>query len=179
MTNTARPAQVDYLKDLLANMAKHDVERARNIWAVMADHQASGTLTAELVSANIDAVKSANRVYGYVEDSKGLVASTQRVEIPQGRYALRDAEDEGKVRFYYVKRYESGAVLVYAQAGDDDHRLAKSAMRAVLQGIADAGITESLALYGQEIGVCGVCGRTLTDDESRARGIGPTCASKL
>lgn len=29
---------------------------------------------------------------------------------------------------------------------------------------------------GRELGHCGVCGRTLTDEESRARGIGPICA---
>jgi uncharacterized protein DUF6011 len=32
--------------------------------------------------------------------------------------------------------------------------------------------------YGQELGECGHCGRTLTDEASRAAGIGPVCASK-
>lgn len=32
--------------------------------------------------------------------------------------------------------------------------------------------------FGQEIGRCGCCGRTLTNDESRARGIGPDCWAK-
>lgn len=30
-------------------------------------------------------------------------------------------------------------------------------------------------LFGREIGQCGVCGRSLTDEESRAQGIGPVC----
>jgi hypothetical protein len=30
-------------------------------------------------------------------------------------------------------------------------------------------------LFGQEIGRCGKCGKTLTDEESRAAGIGPVC----
>ena len=33
--------------------------------------------------------------------------------------------------------------------------------------------------YGHEIGACGVCGRTLTDSDSRERGIGPICAAKM
>jgi hypothetical protein len=32
--------------------------------------------------------------------------------------------------------------------------------------------------YGMLIGKCGVCGRTLTDEESRANGIGPVCAER-
>lgn len=34
-------------------------------------------------------------------------------------------------------------------------------------------------LYGLEFKRCGVCGRGLTKDESRERGIGPVCASNL
>lgn len=33
--------------------------------------------------------------------------------------------------------------------------------------------------YGLELGVCGVCGLPLTNDESRAKGIGPICEGKL
>jgi hypothetical protein len=32
--------------------------------------------------------------------------------------------------------------------------------------------------YGQEIGACGRCGLTLTNDTSRALGLGPECAAK-
>jgi hypothetical protein len=40
------------------------------------------------------------------------------------------------------------------------------------------GVREAAALYGQHLGHCGLCGRTLTDQESRARGLGPDCAAK-
>ncbi|HEY1248787.1 MAG TPA: DUF6011 domain-containing protein, partial [Nitrososphaera sp.] len=33
--------------------------------------------------------------------------------------------------------------------------------------------------YGVKLGICGRCGRTLTDRDSRLRGIGPVCAQKL
>jgi Family of unknown function (DUF6011) len=32
--------------------------------------------------------------------------------------------------------------------------------------------------YGREIGRCGHCNRTLTDESSRQAGIGPVCAAK-
>jgi hypothetical protein len=34
---------------------------------------------------------------------------------------------------------------------------------------------EAMALFGREIGRCGICGRSLTDEVSRACGIGPVC----
>lgn len=37
----------------------------------------------------------------------------------------------------------------------------------------------AVARYGLELGKCGVCGRTLTDEESRRDGIGPVCKAKL
>lgn len=37
---------------------------------------------------------------------------------------------------------------------------------------------EAVAAYGRELGFCGRCGRHLTDEHSRAAGIGPDCASK-
>jgi hypothetical protein len=36
-----------------------------------------------------------------------------------------------------------------------------------------------MAKYGLETGICGVCGRALTDADSVARGIGPTCSKRL
>jgi hypothetical protein len=41
--------------------------------------------------------------------------------------------------------------------------------------IIAAGTATSQKLYATELGQCYVCGRTLTDDTSRAMGIGPTC----
>ena len=36
------------------------------------------------------------------------------------------------------------------------------------------------AQFGRQFGVCGICGRTLTDDPpSVARGIGPVCIKRL
>lgn len=37
---------------------------------------------------------------------------------------------------------------------------------------------EEAAFFGQVYGFCGVCGRTLTNEESKKRGIGPVCLEK-
>ncbi len=91
-------------------------------------------------------------------------------------YALRD--EAGEVKFYRVKRgWKPGIWFVDVQASDDYHRIQNSSTRkAILDGIAKDP-KGALALYGQEIGACGRCGRTLTS-EYRQLGIGPVCIDK-
>lgn len=59
--------------------------------------------------------------------------------------------------------------------GDTAYVSAEWARKAV-ETLRAFGVDDAAALYGQKLGHCGRCGRTLTDEESRARGIGPTCA---
>lgn len=103
-------------------------------------------------------------------------------DIPPGRYAVRHAD--GDVKFYRIDKPQQGRwagyVFLKIQSSDDEFSV-KSAARqmAVYSAILDAGVKESSALYGVSIGSCGVCGRTLTDAQSIASGIGPVCASKM
>ena len=39
-------------------------------------------------------------------------------------------------------------------------------------------LDEAMQAYGQKMGYCGHCGRHLTNDESRKRGLGSVCATK-
>ena len=97
-----------------------------------------------------------------------------------GHFALRT---EGVVKFYRVKLVTTGnwagKVFVEAQASDDFHPVrSPETLTQVLTGIlADPHAAEEL--YGQELGQCYRCNRTLTDETSRALGIGPECRSKL
>lgn len=93
------------------------------------------------------------------------------------RYALRD-EVEGTVKFYRVKRgWKPGVFFVDVQASDDLYPIRNREHRdAILYAIA-RDPRAALALYGQEIGSCGRCGRTLTS-EYRELGIGPVCIDK-
>lgn len=99
-------------------------------------------------------------------------------DVPAGRYAI---EADGVVKFYRVDRPTegrwAGRTFVKVQASDDLHPVRGEGARQVLEAIA-VDPREASLRYGREIGACGVCGRTLTDETSRANGIGPICASK-
>ncbi|UXE04420.1 hypothetical protein SEA_FUNSIZED_49 [Mycobacterium phage Funsized] len=103
--------------------------------------------------------------------------------VPAGRYAVET--EDGAVNtlaFYKVDRPTEGRwagyVFVKHIVGDDEQRLAFGTAKAVLRKIAEAGAEAASARYGHEIGRCGLCDRQLTNDDSRARGIGPICAAK-
>ena len=91
--------------------------------------------------------------------------------FPEGRYAVES--EEGELRFYHCA--DDGEV--YVMASDNEHRLQRPAAEAVIAKIA-LDPKEAAGRYGQEFGTCGLCGRGLTDEVSRAIGIGPVCLQK-
>lgn len=100
-----------------------------------------------------------------------------RVQVANGRYAVTLA-GEDKIRFFRVKNgHKPGVTFVDEQASDDLWPVKSPARRAAILATIAADPT-ALAGYGQELGVCGRCGRTLTDEASRAAGMGLTCRSK-
>ncbi len=114
------------------------------------------------------------------EAPKPAVSALKREMVPAGRYAIKDAG--GAFRFYRVDRPTEGRwkgyVFVKAQGGDETYPILNPDRRKeILAEIAIDPKTASVA-YGRELGVCGVCGRTLTDPDSIAAGIGPICAEK-
>jgi hypothetical protein len=90
-------------------------------------------------------------------------------------YAL---EQDGEVKFYRVKRGRRvGVWFVDVQASDDYYPIRNpSGREAILEAIA-LDPKAALARYGQLIGRCGRCGKTLTS-EYRELGIGPVCIDK-
>lgn len=119
------------------------------------------------------------------EDTFGpSVSDLPRADIvPAGRYAI-DTNDgaHNDIAFYRVDRPDEGRwagyVFVKLLVGGDEQRVPFAMTRGVLLRIAEVGAEAASLRYGREIGECGVCGITLTNDESRARGIGPICAAK-
>jgi hypothetical protein len=103
------------------------------------------------------------------------------VPFPEGRYAI--LMPDGKLHFYKVDcptdgRW-AGYVFIKEQAGDELYPVRDKDRRVrILSTIAEDPETAML-LYGQELGHCGHCGRTLTNEESRAAGIGPICRGKV
>jgi hypothetical protein len=101
-------------------------------------------------------------------------------EVPAGRYAVET--EEGHLAFYRVDRPTEGRwagyVFVKVQASDDYHPIKGAAQRdAILRKIA-VDAPGAARRYGLELGSCGICGRTLTDETSRAHGIGPVCRER-
>lgn len=165
MTTTARPItakQRAFATTLLAERT-HDLGPDFAEWTLE-------TLTAAEASALIDGLLKAPRV---------KVAS-DAPDVPAGRYAI---EVEGKLAFFKVdvpgpdSRWH-GWVFVKQVAGDEQYPVKGARRATVLAGIA-ADPREAMLRYGREIGSCGHCGRTLTDEASREAGIGPVCAGKV
>lgn len=99
-----------------------------------------------------------------------------QVEVADGRYAI---EENGTLKFFRVKNgNRAGFVFLDIQASDDWHSIRNvTRIRAILALIAQDPHA-AMVRYGHELGVCGRCGRTLTDEASRAAGIGPVCQDK-
>jgi hypothetical protein len=112
------------------------------------------------------------------EDAKAVRDSLP--VIPAGRYAV---EDNGTLKFYKVdvpgkESKWHGRTFVKVQAGDNEYPVRGGAAQRVLMLIGKDPKAAMLR-YGTELGHCGHCGRTLTNEESRAAGIGPICAGKM
>jgi hypothetical protein len=96
-------------------------------------------------------------------------------------YAVELAD--GKLHFFRIDKPQegrwAGRTFLKEQASDEFWPVKGLARtEEVLQAIT-ADYRAAMTRYGQEIGRCGHCHRTLTDEESRARGIGPVCYAKM
>lgn len=153
----ATPKQISLIKSLIAQreisddlQAKIDVARERAM---------SGALSIGQASSLIDLLMSAPTLSleGMHQLPTGEVYKVQRAVHGSGNlYAkLLTVLEDGTASFDYVH----GAI-----------RMLSAATRMT---------TEQAAHFGHLYGVCCNCGRTLTDEDSIARGIGPVCAKSF
>lgn len=102
-------------------------------------------------------------------------------DVPAGYYAI-DGNKGEETKFYRVDRPNegrwAGRTFVKVQASGDFYPIKNETeiMRILLEIAVDS--EASTRRYGREIGRCGRCNRILTDDTSRAEGIGPVCREK-
>lgn len=179
---TPRPAtenQIDTLKAMLGELAEFDRERANTLWMELRARQLGIGLDYDTVSTAMTSTSDLLRVFRQAQRSNGTPQEgVDYAAVPAGRYAVDT--DAGHLAFYKVWRSPDGKkAVVYVLASDDEHRMLWKAAQSVLRKIAQDGPLVASARYGNEIGVCGVCNRKLTDEKSRAAGIGPICASRL
>lgn len=105
--------------------------------------------------------------------------------VPAGSYALATTSEDAvnSLAFYQVDRPEEGKwaghVFISHQVSGDFRRVPRNQVKGILDRIVQAGPMEASMAYGRELGECGVCHRTLTNDASRAKGIGPKCEAKF
>lgn len=90
------------------------------------------------------------------------------------RYAVDGFDTGNAVRFYKLRESKRGKRYLVAQLSDEERMVPFGEALIVARRIA-ADPMAAMLRYGVEIGACGHCGRTLTNDESRAYGIGPKC----
>lgn len=164
----ASTKQTAFLADLAASRGTQDEQ----------------TATAAALDAGMDS-QSASRLIDYFLSRPRRMAPVARTASPstlpavaEGRYAI---ETPDGTKFYKVTRPTEGKWTGYTfldvQAGADFWPIKAVASKvAILAAIA--ADPDALARYGRLLGVCGVCGRTLTDAESRAKGIGPVCEGR-
>lgn len=102
--------------------------------------------------------------------------------VPSGYYAVPDWTKNQTYKFLRVKEGKGdweGRIFVDEVIGGHPDapirgRLAVKALNAILAfGVEEAGIA-----YGTELHHCSECNRHLTDDMSRALGVGPECRTK-
>lgn len=138
--------------------------------------QARVTTPQPAMSSTLDSM----RVQVSAESARGWQQRAPRdpfADVPNGYYAV-DTET-GVLAFYRVSTYKSGDRKVQVQASDELHNVKGwKATDAILAKVREATPEAAGLRYAHEIGNCWRCGRTLTDAESLARGIGPVCVNK-
>jgi hypothetical protein len=104
-------------------------------------------------------------------------------KIPQGYYATKSRTGSNDLDFWFVRVPENGQWAGFRfvkryLGGQGPIRISKGEQTAALRAILEDGTDAAAHLFAQELGRCYRCGRDLTDDASRAAGIGPVCAGK-
>ena len=172
-TDQASDKAIDYLVSLSAAKTPWVAQPAIIIWAKSVDRR--------VVSDKIDELKAMPNARQDTPKNEG--GSLERHNVPAGRYAVTSGSEQQQTVFVRVDRPTEGQwkgrIFVKVQAGDELHRVSPPTADALLKRIAEDGVQEAMLRYGREIGSCGHCGRTLTNEESRAAGIGPVCRGKM
>lgn len=101
-------------------------------------------------------------------------------KVPEVRLAIPGVTND--LDFLRVRSAPGKPVRVLRViGGHEDQPLgiaqAHAALERIVLGVDD--VPAAVARFGRELGHCGRCGRHLTDEVSRALGLGPDCASRM
>lgn len=180
----ASPAQKEYVENLLKQLETANpgvFAEASTWWGTQRD-----TINKGFIS------KVINRIKQRIAEGATIPTATPTTpaayvrpardpftDVPDGYYAVMT--DDNVLAFYRVSTWKkSGDRKVQVQASDELHLVkGYKATDAILAKIRRDTPPIAGKRYADELGNCYRCGRTLTDEDSRARGIGPKCASLM
>lgn len=169
--------QLKFLRDLITQIAAYNRPRGVELWQQFREADDAGLLTFTNASVQIDLLKiERNGLRDLAIATRVVEPAAPRPQVIEGYYAVN--ADAGHLAFYRIEVSDKGFYTVYLQTSDELIRLPWPTAKGVLTKIEQDPKAAAIR-YGKELGICGVCHRTLTNEESRARGIGPVCASKF
>jgi hypothetical protein len=171
------PRQAELMDSLIAQITELDAELGARTAEWTAKATAAGYWTpGREGTASAWITKMIDKVAELKAAAKAAPTTEPVAQVEDGRYAV---EEDGVLRFFKVKNgRRPGFVFLDIQASDEWHKISNVArIRRVVALIAQDP-KAAMVRYGHELGECGRCGRTLTDEASRAAGIGPICIDK-
>lgn len=197
-----RPAQENLIERLLEQMSREvpAVYDVANNW--YRDMKAAGHMTKVKATEMINRMKhhlgyeegTWNRRPDWKPAEREAIVPTVAApdpidffeDIPDGYYAMREEKDPAHIKFFRVSTFKrtlpgqarANRKVQVVIGGDRYKAMNQAACRIILREIREAGYAKAGKLYADEIGRCCRCNLLLTDEESRARGMGPTCARK-
>lgn len=174
VTEQATVAQTGFIESLLRERETDRLTEQQRAWLEGADLQ---TLNKEQASRVITTLKALPKV---TPMTRARVQGGPR-SVPNGRYAID--EGDGVLRFFKVNSPTEGRwvgwTFVDIQASDELYPIKDRARKDAILTLIAIDVKGAMLRYGQEIGCCGHCGRTLTNEVSRELGIGPICRAKM
>lgn len=167
----ASEAQIDFIQTLCRERDTEQLSGVQRDWLDQFDFAKLNRKQASLVIDGLKVLPKAQRQQ-----------VIDRSVVPSGRYAVIDPADE-VLKFYKVDNVTegrwAGRTFLSIQASDELYAVKNAQTRtAILVRIAEDP-KEAMLLYGKELGHCGHCRRTLTNEVSRELGIGPICRGKM
>lgn len=170
-TDTASEAQLDFVRGLLRQRETDRLTPVQRTW-LESNLENLGQLNRGQISRIIDTLKELPHLPKLTVDS---------AVVPNGRYAV--IEGDGVLRFYKVNTPTEGRwagfTFVDVQASEELFPLKDKRRKGIVLALIAQDPQAAMLRYGVELGECGHCGRTLTNEVSRSYGIGPICRAKM
>lgn len=153
---------------------------------LVAERPSQGITDAAAMAAALGKAKTSQLIDNLLKMPKETASAPVRIVnpgVPTGYYAIDSLTGNNDLDFFKVDCPTEGKWAGYTfvkrvVGGHPDLPVRKGEVHTVLRAILRAQVQEAALRYGKEIGQCCRCNRHLTDETSRAMGIGPECVKK-